>query len=419
MNNNLQNYYEIDLIEMLKDIIKNIKFIIKITVICGFIVFVISQFVLPKKYTSNTEISIVSDGETLDYSSYLVASSVLDKVSSKVGVDKSILLDSIEVSKNSDNSYNYRIKVITNNPQISYRIAKNVVKEFKNELSDELNLSSVNVIKSAVVDTEPVSPNVQKNTFMGTALGFIVSLGFVVICFLFDPHFKNLEEVECTLGVDVLAEIPNDSQNAMTCKVDSSSAFRKLRTNIVYNEKYPNVQSICLTGADHGAGSTSLAYNLANCFMANTPKVLLIDCNICEPHIHECFNINNDIGLTDILKNKEYSNYAKYTKCYKEKDSDNSLYVITTGREVNYPIDLLSDQCFKEFIRKMKSEFDFIILDCPSLEDNCDIIPVSHLVDGTILVVSLPSTKKKIAVKSMERLKRNGHKIIGAVLNNA
>ena len=173
----------------------------------------------------------------------------------------------------------------------------------------------------------------------------------------------------------------------MEHNISSSSAYRRLRTNIEYNEKHPHIHSVCLTGADHGAGATTISVNLANCFVANTPKVLLLDCNINDPHIHECFNIKNDFGLTDILEDNDYTNYLKYTKAIKDSYSDNELHVITAGNERKHPIDLLSGQSFKEFMQLMKSEYDFIIVDCPSLESCSDVIPVSHLVDGTILVV--------------------------------
>lgn len=49
MNNDYMNdEMEIDLIELLKDIIKNIKFIVKITLLCGVVLFGVSQFILPK-----------------------------------------------------------------------------------------------------------------------------------------------------------------------------------------------------------------------------------------------------------------------------------------------------------------------------------------------------------------------------------
>lgn len=203
----------------------------------------------------------------------------------------------------------------------------------------------------------------------------------------------------------------------MEHNISSSSAYRKLRTNIEYNEKHPHIHSVCLTGADYGAGATTISVNLAYCFVANTPKVLLMNCNIKDPHIHEHFNIKNDFGLTDILEDNDYTNYLKYTKVIKDSYSGNELRVITAGNERKHPIDLLSGKCFKKFMQLMKSEYDFIIVDCPSLESCSDVIPVSHLVDGTILVVSLPETDKNIAKKSIERLKRNGAEVLGTVLN--
>lgn len=203
----------------------------------------------------------------------------------------------------------------------------------------------------------------------------------------------------------------------MEHNISSSSAYRKLRTNIEYNDKHPHIHSVCLTGADHGAGATTLSVNLANCFVANTPKVLLLDCNINDPHIHECLNIKNDFGLTDILEDNDYTNYLKYAKVIKDSYSKNELHVITAGNERKHPIDLLSGQSFKKFMQLMKSEYDFILIDCPSLEDNNDVIPVGHIVDGTILVVSLPETEKNNAKKALQQLNRNGLTVIGTVLN--
>ena len=84
-----------------------------------------------------------TSGTSLDYTSYLTGSKVLDKVSNAVGVESSGLVESIEVTRDSNNTYNYNIKATTNNPKLSYRVVKNVVNEFKNSMMSELNLSSV------------------------------------------------------------------------------------------------------------------------------------------------------------------------------------------------------------------------------------------------------------------------------------
>ena len=197
----------------------------------------------------------------------------------------------------------------------------------------------------------------------------------------------------------------------------SSDAYRRLRTNIEYNSKYPNAHSICLTSANKGSGTTTIACNLATTFLANHSKVLLIDCNINKPTINKCFSIDNTHGLRDILLNQDYGNYYKYCTNFKDEHSNNLLYVMGTGRKVKNTLDLLSSRYFKEFMDEMKKQFDFILVDCPSLEDSNDVIPVGHVVDGTILVVSLPETEKNPAKKAIQQLNRNGVTVLGTVLN--
>lgn len=209
MNNDYMNdEMEIDLIELLKDIIKNIKFIVKITLLCGVVVLGVSQFILPKSYTSSTDITIVPVGTSLDYTSYLTGSKLLNEVSNKIDFEMAALVESIEVTRDSNNTYNYNVKATTNNPKLSYRIVKNVVNEFKNSMMSELNLSSVTTMNEPQINTTPVSPNIKRNTLMGIFAGFVVSMGIVVLRFLFDKHLRNVEEAEMFLGVDVLAEIP-------------------------------------------------------------------------------------------------------------------------------------------------------------------------------------------------------------------
>lgn len=197
----------------------------------------------------------------------------------------------------------------------------------------------------------------------------------------------------------------------------SSDAYRKLRTNIEYNSKYPNVHCVCLTSANKGSGTTTIACNLATTFVANHSKVLLIDCNINKPRINKYFSIDNALGLSDLLLNQDYSNYYKYCTNFKDEHSNNLLYVMGTGRKVKNALDLLSSRYFNEFMDEMQNQFDFILVDCPSLKDSNDVIPVGHVVDGTILVVSLPETEKNPAKKAVQQLNRNGVTVLGTVLN--
>lgn len=209
MNNDyLNDEMEIDLLELLKCLLKNIKKVLICTFACGLVAFVLSAFILPKSYVSSTDITIHPQGELLDYTSYLVGDKVLNDVGSKLKMDSASLNESIVVTRDSNNSYNYNITVTTNDPEKSCKVASKVVDSFKSQLGSELNLNGVTTVNEAQVNNVPASPNTKKNTLIGLFIGFVGSAGVVTLCFLFDKHFKNKDEVESYLGVDVLAEIP-------------------------------------------------------------------------------------------------------------------------------------------------------------------------------------------------------------------
>lgn len=209
MNNDyINDEMEIDLIELLKYLLRNIKTILVVTLGCGLITFGVTQFILPKSYTSSTDITIIPQGELLDYTSYLNGNVVLERVGSETNVDVDTLLQNIEITRDESNLYNYNITTTTNNPKLSYRVVKNIVKAFKKEMMSDLGLSSVAIVNEAQVNTTPKSPDVKKNTLIGTLIGLVLSVLYFVLRFLFNKHFINDKEVEMFLGVDVLAEIP-------------------------------------------------------------------------------------------------------------------------------------------------------------------------------------------------------------------
>ena len=209
MNNDYMNdEMEIDLIELLKHLLRNIKTILVVTLFCGLITFGVTQFILPKNYTSSTDITIMPQGELLDYTSYLNGNVVLERVGSETNIDVDTLLQNIVITRDESNPYNYNITITTNNPNLSCRVVKNVVKVFKKEMTSDLGLSSVAIVNEAQVNTTPVSPDVKKDTLIGTLIGLVLSVLYFVLRFLFNKHFINDKEVEMFLGVDVLAEIP-------------------------------------------------------------------------------------------------------------------------------------------------------------------------------------------------------------------
>ena len=193
--------------------------------------------------------------------------------------------------------------------------------------------------------------------------------------------------------------------------------IKKIRTNIKFSSVNEDVKVICVTSSLPGEGKSLISANLAASFAQYDEKVLLIDCDLRKGRQRKLFNIpnNNDLGLSKLLINKrwenEYKNYINATKI-------NNLSVIPTGIFPPNPSELLTSERFLFLIKKLKEDYDRIILDCPPIEGLSDALVVSSISDTTVLVAKYKSTPMNLLEKSKKALDKVGSKLAGVVLNH-
>ncbi len=200
-------------------------------------------------------------------------------------------------------------------------------------------------------------------------------------------------------------------------KTSFSEEIKKIRTNLKFSSITDDLKVICVTSSLPGEGKSRISANLAASFSQNGDKVLLIDCDLRKGHQKQLFNIpeNEELGLSKLLINKDWENdYNKYIKPAKIQN----LFVIPTGVYPPNPSELLSNLRFAKLIKKLRNDFEIIILDCPPIEGLSDALIVSSLADKTIIVAKYKSTPMKLLEKSKKALDAVGAKIAGIVLNH-
>lgn len=199
--------------------------------------------------------------------------------------------------------------------------------------------------------------------------------------------------------------------------VTFNEEIKKIRTNIKFSSINEDVKVICVTSSLPGEGKSLISANLAASFAQYDEKVLLVDCDLRKGRQGKLFNIpiNNDLGLSKLLINKrwenEYRNYIKDTKV-------NNLSIIPAGMFPPNPSELLTSERFLYLIKKLKDDYDRIILDCPPIEGLSDALVVSSLADTTVLVAKYKSTPVNLLEKSKKALDKVGSKLAGVVLNH-
>ena len=199
---------------------------------------------------------------------------------------------------------------------------------------------------------------------------------------------------------------------------DAMEPYRQLRTNIEYSSFNKDIQVVNVTSSNPAEGKSTVASNLATIAIAKYNKVLLIDCDLRKPVQHRIFRVSNKLGISNLMKNMsdfDISNESYFQK-FKENTADGKLYVLTSGKSVPNPQELLSSDNFKDLIKLFRTKFDFIIIDCPPMNAVADAIPVSCVADGTIFVTSAQDTDKRDAKNALTMLQRNGANVLGCVL---
>lgn len=192
----------------------------------------------------------------------------------------------------------------------------------------------------------------------------------------------------------------------------SAEAYRSLRTSIKFSSIDKPIKTIVVTSSLVGEGKSTVVGNLAYSLSQDGARVLVIDCDLRKPSIHENFLLSNEKGLTDVLFGK--SDLKGVTK-----KIEDSLFLITAGTILPNPAEILGSKEMENLIKELKINFDYIIIDTPPILPVSDTLLLASKADATLIVVKARKTKEKMVNESYERLIEAKANVIGTVLNES
>ena len=94
-----------------------------------------------------------------------------------------------------------------------------------------------------------------------------------------------------------------------------------------------------------------------------------------------------------------------------------NLWITPSGPIPPNPSELLSSDRMRDWLRTMRSRFDYVVLDTPPALAVTDATIVGLLVDGVVLTLRSGKVTREEARLCRDRLRQAGVKILGAVLN--
>ena len=215
----------IDLVELFRNIFKNIKLIIFLIVLFGAVGFGYTKFMIAPTYTASTSIYLtpqVNESGSLDYNSQmsnsklvsnvvnlLTQNNIMSEVAKNIGLESADQVRNAITVENESNTEVITITVKTTDPKLSKQIANNTVTTFISRMQKNLNVRNIEIVDKAKLSYIPSGPNVGKNAALSAVGGLVLGIVYTVLQMLFDNRLRNKEDAEKYLGYPVFCVIPD------------------------------------------------------------------------------------------------------------------------------------------------------------------------------------------------------------------
>ena len=302
------------------------------------------------------------------------------------------------------------------------------------QVSAGLKASNIRVVDAAEVPRGPKSRVLLSLTLAliaGTALG----VGLAFFQEYLDNTLKTPEEVENLLRLPSLGLVQSFSLNgagkskqgklpaivpgqqvsiAPAIQTNSAAveAFRSLRTSILLSAN-PVPKSLLITSALPGEGKTTTTVNLGATLASLGSRVVIVDCDMRRPACHRSTGVENKPGFVQCL-----TGHVELAQAILPVPGVVNLWVIPCGPIPPNPAEVLSSPVASDLLRRLRSEFDYVLVDSPPLLSVADSRILSTLTDAVVLVVRGYETPYHVVRRARALLYGAGARILGVALND-
>jgi len=194
----------------------------------------------------------------------------------------------------------------------------------------------------------------------------------------------------------------------------ASEAYRTLRMNLQFASLDTKVRSLLVASPAAGEGKSTTLANLAVTMAQVEQEIIVVDCDLRKPRLHELFGISNEVGLTSMMLDDSALSEPPLLAT-----PIDGLRVLPSGALPPRPADLLGSMRMEHILETLLGMCDVVLLDAPPITAVTDAAILSTKVDGVLIVLAAGSTKRESAQLAVERLSKVNANIVGAVLNNA
>ena len=286
-------------------------------------------------------------------------------------------------------------------------------------ISGELRNNNIQIVDAADVPRSPVWPRTWRNIMLSIFGGGLLALVLAFFVDYLDSSIRSPDEIRTELGLPLLGMVPivpAKNLNGRSPLINNgvparfAEAVRAVRTNVLLADDMP-AHALVVTSTGPKEGKTVVATNLAVALAQAGLRVILVDADLRRPRVHEIFEFTQEPGLSDLLAGKT----SAYESC--RVTSVSGLWLLPAGFTEGNPADLLGSPRFRDCLRTLRQQFEWVIIDSPPVLAVTDASLIAHLASGVLFVVGADRTSRQAAHAALEQLEAARAPFLGGVLN--
>lgn len=248
--------------------------------------------------------------------------------------------------------------------------------------------------------TSRISPDKRKYMTMGVVTGLAIPLAIMLLLVLLDDRLKSKTEVEKSLSIPILCEIPQKSkeQEGQELVVTESGtdtiteAFRIMYSNVQFFLRSNDKKVIQFLSSLPHEGKTYTAMNFATTMAYLGKKVVLLDLDCRKRSLSKIIDKSNRHGVIEYL----ISNEKNLDSIINHSNLSSNLDYIVCEKIAPNVTQLLYLPDFDQLINELKERYDYVVFDSAPSNVVADAAIINRCVDLTLYVMRVKVFNKRM-----------------------
>ena len=275
--------------------------------------------------------------------------------------------------------------------------------------------NNISIIDPAQVPDKPSSPRVALNLLLSLLVGLGLGVGAAFLLEQIDEAIRDPSEIPEITGLPLLGAVPisEDDEDPFEALADlkspQSEAYLSIRTNLEFATDHGVPRSLTTTSTRAGEGKSTTAYALAKSLARARRRVILVDCDLRSPSVHQVMEMDNKIGTSNFLSgDDDLDRMIRPTTI-------EGLSIMPAGPQPPNAGELLSSARLEMLVEELGRRFDHVVVDSPPVLGLADAILIASRVEGVVYAVEANAVRRGMVQTAVRRLRQAGIKPIGVV----